>query len=117
MKNIKEVRLKVVIVNENGIWVSQCLDYDIAAQGESIRDSMEAFVQTVAAQILMDIKDEKTPLTDLPKAPEMYWDFYCNSQRMLSKRLPIRLPKNEARDCEEFLDTVADDIRIYSSAA
>ena len=52
--------LSVLLLQEDVIWVAQCLEKDIVAQGESISDAIKAFKHTLIGQIVLDIKYNKT---------------------------------------------------------
>lgn len=63
--------LRVLIFQQNdGLWAAQCIDHDIVAQGNTIREAKRAFEQTIVGQILFDIKNHKEPLASFPPAPE-----------------------------------------------
>src|SRR5262249_29907877 len=64
--------LKVLLRKENRSWVAQCVDYDIAAQGETVRAAMSAFHRTLKAQVMLDIERGREPLKAIPAAPEVY---------------------------------------------
>jgi len=65
-------KVKALLWQEEGFWVVQGLEYDIAAYGKSIEKAMAAFKKTFLGQIIIDIKDGKKPLQDVGKAPVMY---------------------------------------------
>ena len=56
-----------------GVWVSQCLQYDIAAQGVTIKDSLVAFMHALASEVAYGIEVRKLtddPLAEIPSPPE-----------------------------------------------
>jgi len=67
-------KLDVVLINDGGMHVAQCLQYDIAAQGDTIDDAKQAFEYAVAAEIGYCISTGRT-LADLPAAPKCYWNL------------------------------------------
>ena len=74
----------ILFLRESDRWAAQCLEYDIAAQGESIPKAMEAFEQTFVGQIIVDVKSGKQPLEGIPQAPRFYWNQVKESVRLES---------------------------------
>lgn len=66
-------RLDTVLINDmSGSFVIQGLQYDIAAQGDTIEAAEQAFEYAVAAEIGY-LKAKGLSLADLPAAPKCYW--------------------------------------------
>ena len=87
--------LSVVLIKEHyeqkTLWVAQCLDYDVAAQGETIQEAKEAFGVAFSAQLAVYIDDNQNPLEMIPPAPQEYWDKFARGDR-LADQIPIRPP-------------------------
>ena len=60
-------------------WVAQCLEYDIAAQGVTIREAMAAFERTFVGQLVVDVAHKKMPLEGIRPAPKKYWDEFSSA--------------------------------------
>lgn len=73
-KRINMDKLDVILINDGGMYVAQCLQYDIATQGDTIDDAKRAFEYVVAAEIGYCLSSGRT-LADLPAAPKCYWDL------------------------------------------
>ncbi len=87
------IQITGVLLKEASAWVAQGLEYDIAAQGKTIRDAMRAFRRTLVGQIILDIKLGRRPLSNVPKAPDFYWEKYDEGEPLADNRQPLNLPK------------------------
>jgi len=102
-------KLKVLLINDNGPWVVQCLQHDIAAQGETPTKALEAFNWTYWAQVLLDQqKGIEPPLGNLEKAPDEYWQRF---ERGLPFAVRFELKPPFALD---KLPSVQEDVRLAS---
>ena len=88
------IQITGVLLKEASAWVAQGLEYDIAAQGKTIRDAMLAFERTVVGHIVLDLQNNRQPLSALPKAPRFYWNQYEQGEPLMENRKPFRLPDN-----------------------
>lgn len=84
--------VSVLLLKERETWVAQCLEHDVAAQGDSIDEALENFGAVFAGHVMLDVRDGREPLTLIPQAPKVYWDRFGKGER-LAKTLPIRLPE------------------------
>lgn len=84
--------LSVLLFQEDAIWVTQCLEKDIVAQGENIPDTIKAFKHTLIGQIILDIRDNKAPLEDRTPAPAMYWEMFKEA-KIYEASKPFQLPE------------------------
>lgn len=66
-QNISYFSVSVLLTEENGIYLAQCIEYDIAAQGSSIEKAKRAFEKTIVGQIILDIQYGKKPLEGIPE--------------------------------------------------
>lgn len=84
--------VSVLLLKEGETWVAQCLEHDVAAQGDSIDEALDNFGAVFAGHVTLDVKEGREPLADVPQAPSLYWEHYKKGQR-LDKTLPIRIPE------------------------
>lgn len=84
-------RLKILLLNDRGPWIVQCLQYDIAAQGESVTKAWEAFNWTYWAQVLIDREKGIDPLSKLEPAPKEYWTRFEHGISF-AKQFELRSP-------------------------
>jgi hypothetical protein len=90
--HLKSQTLRVLLLNEKGGWVAQCLEHDIAAQGTSIKDAISSFVDVFGGQITLDLKANREPLSGKKEAPSWYWRAFREAEQLAR---PIRLPLSE----------------------
>lgn len=72
-----EKELHYIIFKEEGWWVAQCLEYDIADQARTIEDAHKAFKRDVNGIIAFSKKYKIAPF-DIPKPPKRYQDILEN---------------------------------------
>lgn len=72
----KRIFVRAVILQDGDLWAVQGLEYDIAAQGRTVHDAMEAFCQTVIAWIDLDLEKGREPLSALSKGPAEFWEMF-----------------------------------------
>jgi hypothetical protein len=68
----------VRIIREGELFVAQCLEYDICAQGDSPVKALEIWRITAMGQVALDKRLAKQPLAAMPCAPIPYW---CDIRR------------------------------------
>lgn len=90
MKQLK-YDINVVLLCDQGIWVAQCLEHDIAAQGKTIKQAMKTFSKSFAGQVFMDVENGKQPLEDFTPAPVEYWDMLREAEP-LESLTAIKMP-------------------------
>jgi hypothetical protein len=83
--------VSVLIRNEGRGWVAQCLEYDIAAQGETIADAKAALERTFVSQVAIDFAFGIPALSQVAAAPREYWRLFEKSER-LCERKPFYIP-------------------------
>ena len=90
-------------------WVAQCLEYDIAAQGQTIDVVKKRFRHTLIGQILVDIKHGKEPLEGIKKAPREFWKQFEQGER-LARQPKFYMPDN----IEIPVRAAVKDMRVYA---
>lgn len=68
-------RLDVLFICDGTAWTAQCLQYDVAAQGETIRDAQRAFEYVLSVEAAY-LSEKGLTLDSLPAAPTFYWKKY-----------------------------------------
>ena len=66
-----DFKLSVLLFREGEGWIAQGLDYDIAAQGETIGAVKDAFARTFAGQVCVDLHHNIEPLSGFGPAPSL----------------------------------------------
>ncbi|HEX4339026.1 MAG TPA: hypothetical protein VH062_24130 [Polyangiaceae bacterium] len=85
-----------VLVREKGErWIAQCREYDIAAQGKSFDDAVDALGRALVGQIFVDLMAGKTPFDDCPAPPaEVEARFVATTKPPNSR--PVEIPTEVA---------------------
>ena len=81
MKNL-EFAVSVLIFREENKWVAQGLEYDIAAQADSIPAVQLALAKAVLSQAAVNVEHGKEPFEDVPEAPSRYRVEFEKAQRL-----------------------------------
>ena len=93
-----EFQLRVVLFwGECGHWVAQGLEFDISAQGKTIPEAMDAFVDTVAGQLMFDAERGVEPFEGFEVAPQEFqrkWDEGFKAQPKAPRHIPDSIPVN-----------------------
>lgn len=97
-------RLNILLRTEQDIWVAQCLDFDIAAQGKNIDGALDSLERVFIGQIVLDQKRERSPLENIPSAPAEFWKLFEKGTKIKKERF-FYLPGYPA-------PTIADNLRI-----
>ena len=105
------VNLSVLLLKaENGGWVAQCLEYDLAAQGSTLAIVKDAFARTVVGQMLVDIEHNIEPLSSFAPAPSNYWETFRKAER-LADRQPLLVPAGSLPPAC-MIRAMANDLRV-----
>ena len=78
----------VLLLQEEGKWVAQCLEHDIAAQADTIKGVQQAFVKAFASQACVNIHHGKKPMEDVPPAPAVYRKSFKQALKVQAPVLP-----------------------------
>jgi hypothetical protein len=68
------------IEQDDGGWIGQCLEYDIAAQAKTFNELKHEFERVLMAYLMLDDQSETDLLGQLGKAPQKFWEMYQNSE-------------------------------------
>ena len=69
------MKLDVLFICDGSAWTAQCLQYDIAAQGGTIKDAQRAFEYALSVEAAY-LNERGQSLDSLPAAPNCYWKQY-----------------------------------------
>lgn len=113
MKTAKrQFSVQVLVLREGDVWVAQCLEYDIAAQGATLPEVKKALERTFIGQMMVDAHLGQEPLDNIPPAPREYWEKFEQGERICD-RSPFRLPE-AVREAAHVSAASASDLRIYA---
>jgi hypothetical protein len=83
-------KLKVLFFKEGDQWVAQCLEHDVAAQGENLRECMRAFGSALRGRVIAAAEGMiDHPFRDIPPAPPQYWVRYDEALRLSPEESPF----------------------------
>lgn len=70
--------LRVVILQEKetGLFVAQCLEYDICTQAATIEQAKERFAMQLEAERQMSAEDTGEEFKGIPAAPEFFLELW-----------------------------------------
>lgn len=86
MQRAGELFLRVLFKRGTQMWVAQCLEHDLAAQGPSLEEARVAFERTLAAQVQLDLSRGLTPLEGIPPAPQEYFRIFAEAEFLVQPR-------------------------------
>ena len=87
-------KLSVLLINDGNGYTAQCLQYDIAAQGETIKEAQSAFEYAITAEVGYLSETQRT-LEDLPSAPKHFWDLFEEASLLAPiSSPPMRVPSS-----------------------
>ena len=84
--------LSVLLVKKADVWVAQCLEYDITAQGKEIDDARKSFERVLLAHVMSDLDANRQPLDGVPPAPADIHEMFRSSKRLAERPAPILVP-------------------------
>jgi hypothetical protein len=91
------LRLHVLIRRESDghqeKWLAQCLDYDIAAQGDSLPEVKKRFERTVLGNIILALEHDQVPFAHLLPASAQYHEMWQHATA-LQDSMPVSLPSD-----------------------
>jgi hypothetical protein len=91
-----EFKVLIYVESEDGrapVYVAQCLDYDIVAEGETISDVLNSLRHVLETQIEVSRESGIEPFSDFERAPSQFWARYeeISFQQSVQKRQHILL--------------------------
>lgn len=85
--------INVIAFQEEGGWVAQCLEYDIAAQGQTIPDLQYELQRTLISHVVVSAELGREPFAGVGEAPRKFWKMYEDAKTRVERDdLPFRLP-------------------------
>ena len=88
--------IRVLLFQEKTGWIAQCLEYDISAQGNNMKDAMLTFRDIFVAQIARDMDRGIKPLSMKKQAPPWYWQRLKEAEP-LKNPVALKLPHDGSK--------------------
>lgn len=82
---IEAPSLRVCVVREDGQFVAQCVDFNLAADGATVDAAIAAFIERYRQHILVAHELGVEPFADTPPPPEA--DHFANAWRRAALRI------------------------------
>ena len=73
------IDVRAVLYEDGGVWVAQCIEYDIAAFAETLSALPRAFERAVAANLSANADIGRKGLEGIPPAPKRFAALYEGS--------------------------------------
>jgi len=87
---MSEASIRAVVFREEGRWVAQCLEYDIATQDDSMDGLYDRLGRVLAAYLGLAAEPGADPFAGIPPAPKRYWEMYRGARLRLQPVAPAR---------------------------
>jgi predicted RNase H-like HicB family nuclease len=85
-----ELKIRAVLFQEEGWWVAQCLEHDIAAQARTRDDLLYELERILVGHFFISAEKGKIPFANLPRAPRRYWVMYEQAEPIPAEALSFR---------------------------
>ncbi len=87
-------QVTAVAFQENGIWIAQCLEYNMVSCAESLEDLPNELMGQILDQIAADRAAGREPFSHFEQAPQKYWDLLAEIR---TQSRPIRPGRTSPR--------------------
>lgn len=94
------MKLNAVVFWEDGMWVAQCLEYDLVSCAETIDEIPNELWRQVVSQREVDKDAGREPFAGFKPAPQKYWAMYENAK---SRSKPMKPAKSISQLLRELL--------------
>lgn len=102
------MKLRVLLfqdhLGDETVWVAQCLEHDISAQGDTAVSARANIEETIAGEIVLALEMGYAPLSEIRPAPSKYhvmWETARLAEDAAASALqfnpPARMPLPDAR--------------------
>ena len=72
-------QLSVLVYQQGGLWIAQCVEFDIAAQDSSVAKAVEAFQWVFYSHVLLDDQKGRERLSTVPPSPSHFGELFKNA--------------------------------------
>ncbi len=76
LDNISHGQIRAIIFREGDLWVAQCVEYDIGAQGRTLPEVTKRLELTVELELEESIRRHGAPFRGVPAAPSSVGDMW-----------------------------------------
>ena len=82
-------QIRVIAYKDEGLWVAQCLEYDIGVQAKDFDSLYDLFCCALAAEYKESKKLHGKPFEGIGKAPKHFFDRWERGQVTLNQEFPV----------------------------
>ena len=86
---MNKITISAIAFHDEGVWIAQCVEYDIAVSATTLPKLRKAFEQAVIANICVNEKLGRSRLDGIPPSPSKFRDLFNNADTDLH---PINQP-------------------------
>ncbi|HEX7424313.1 MAG TPA: hypothetical protein VF311_10585 [Terriglobales bacterium] len=87
-------KLDVLLFKEGDAWVAQCLQYDVAAQGENARECMAQLGYVLIGRVIVAAElGMRHPFENLPQAPSRFWRRFEKGLEVVPRESLFQIPE------------------------
>lgn len=72
----KAVEIRAVVFQEGDWWSAQCLEYDVAAQAQSVAELRLEIERVLTAYVVLARRERREAFEGMRRAPERFWKMY-----------------------------------------
>ena len=87
-KPVMKLQVQVLVFQTQEGFVAQCINFDFAAQGQSVEETLARFQKAFMCQLIADLKDKRLPFSTMQRTPTRYELMYTQ-QAYLSYLMEI----------------------------
>jgi hypothetical protein len=88
--------IRGVLFEEEGTWSAQLLDYDLAAQSQTLPDLQDEIIRAITVHIAACMQLGRVPFAGFKPAPQRFWDLYEEAAPIESRAVPFTLARGAA---------------------
>ena len=89
---MKQITISAIAFQDEGTWIAQGIEYDIAVSAETLSKVRKAFEKVVIANVCVNRKLGRSGLDGIPPAPQHFHDLFNNAD------MDIHQIKNKSTD-------------------
>jgi hypothetical protein len=76
---MNKITISAVAFHDEGVWIAQCIEYDICVSAETLPQLRKTFEHAVVANVHVNMKLGRSGLDGIPPAPPKFRDLFNNA--------------------------------------
>lgn len=82
-------KIRLLLFQELGEWVAQCLEYDIVAQGSTIDEVQNSWTHMFLGHIALSEENKVELMHGVPISPKIYWGKFEEAEKISQKNIVL----------------------------